>query len=322
MAGFRSVGVYVPHHVGTLELALVTQLFADRSEQGLPPFAISLCTTQPSMLTTDIGATIPVRRDLGLLREVDLVVSLPGRSFEAEPPVAVLDALRAAHRRGAIIASERTGSYAVAAAGLLDGKAATVHWRNTLDFARRFPAVRVKAQALYVDEGSIVTGAGGAAGLDMYLHLLRREHGAAVARVIARELISGPHRDGSHAQYLEDPLPADHDDDRLADVLAWMTANPTTRVSVDHLAARALMSPRTFARRFKSATGATPTSWLLNQRLARAEELLETTNLPVGEVAHAVGYASGAVLRQRFARHRGISPQAYRRRVTATRLVD
>jgi transcriptional regulator GlxA family with amidase domain len=292
---------------------LVAEVFADRSYFGLPAFEVLMCAEEPGALVTDIGMTVHIGHGLGRLASADLVVLLPSASFRAKPSDAVIGAVRAAYERGAIVATHCVGSFMLAATGLLDGLSAATHWRFAAEFAERFPAVNVAGDALYVDEGRLLTGAGAAAGLDLYLHLLRREHGAAVAKTVARDMVVAPHRDGGQAQYIESPVPANGDDQRLASVLEWMAANVSAPVAVDDLAARALMSPRTFARRFKAATGATPHAWQLSQRLARAEELLENTALSMEEIASAIGYASATVLREQFVKRRGIPPREYRR---------
>lgn len=201
-----------------------------------------------------------------------------------------------------------------------DGRRATTHWRFAGLLAERHPAVTVDPDALYVDEGPVVTGAGAAAGFGLCLHLLRREHGAATANAVARDLVLPSHRDGGQAQYLATPAPADSQDERLADVLAWAREHLDRPLPVAELARRALMSRRSFARRFAASTGTTPHAWLLGLRLSRAEELLETTDLPVEEVARAVGFGSAAVLRARFVRRRGVPPRTYRRAFSRSRV--
>jgi AraC-like DNA-binding protein len=184
--------------------------------------------------------------------------------------------------------------------------------------ADRHPDVTVEPDALYIDEGRIATGAGAAAGFDLCLHLLRREYGAATANAIARDLVLPSHRDGGQAQYLATPAPEDCDDDRLADVLAWAREHLHEPLPVAELARRSLMSRRSFARRFAASTGTTPHAWLLGLRISRAEELLETTELPVEEIARLVGFGSAAVLRAQFVRRRGVPPRSYRRSFTRT----
>ncbi|MFB9691031.1 GlxA family transcriptional regulator [Amycolatopsis plumensis] len=312
MAGFATITAYVPKQATMLSLGLVAEMFNNRVHLGVPRFDVVLCTDRPGPVTTDIGLSFTVDHGLEELDKGDLVLLLPGNTFRSPPSAAAVDAVRAAHESGAIIATHCVGSYHLAATGLLDGAQATTHWRFAADFAARFPAVTLRPEALYIDEGQVITGAGAAASIDLYLHLLRREHGVFVANTIARDMVVPPHRDGGQAQYIETPVLADNDDKRLTAVLDWAASNLHRPIPVDELAARALMSPRTFARRFKAATGATPHAWLLHRRLTRAEELLERTTLSIEEVAQRVGYASATVLRERFLKRRGVSPRAYR----------
>jgi transcriptional regulator GlxA family with amidase domain len=209
------------------------------------------------------------------------------------------------------VVSQCTGAFVLAATGLLDGLRVTTHWKYAGELAARFPALRVDPAVLYVDNGRLVTGAGTAAGVDTLLHLVRREWGAAAANQLAREMVVPPHRDGGQAQFIDAPVPACQDD-LLGAVLDWATAHLAEDISVELLARRALMSPRSFARRFKATTGTTPHAWLLDQRLAAAEALLEGSDAPVEEIARLVGFGTAAGLREQFARRRGVSPRAYR----------
>ncbi|MFF5212123.1 GlxA family transcriptional regulator [Streptosporangium sp. NPDC000396] len=307
MPEFRSVAAYAPQGVTALGLGVVNEIFRR------PGFDFVICAERPGTLRTDLGLPLPVEHGLDRLAGADLVLALPGVEFRADPPRAVLAALCAAYGRGAIIAAHCVGSFLLAAAGLLDGLEATTHWRFAADLAARHPAVRVRPESLYVDQGRIVTGAGAVAGIDLCLYLIRREHGAGRANAIARDLVTTPYRSGGQRQYLPAPVPDDGDDERLSEVIAWARAGLDRRISVDDLAARALMSRRSFARRFKAATGTTPHAWLLAQRLNLAEELLETTDLSVENIAHQVGYRSAAVFREQFALRRGVPPRDYRR---------
>ncbi|WP_254705740.1 GlxA family transcriptional regulator [Streptomyces vilmorinianum] len=317
MPPFLSVAAYAPPRVGMLAVGLVAEVFDTRAA-GLPRFDFALCTDRPGQVTTDVGVPLAVEHGLDRIAAADLVLALPWADFRTPPPPAVLDAFRAAHARGALIGAHCVGVFALAAAGLLDGLRATTHWRFADLLSRRHPSVTVEADALYVDEGRILTGAGAAAGFDLCLHLLRREYGAAAANAAARDLVLPPHRDGGQAQYLAAPVPEDGEDERLADVLAWARAHLHEPLPVAELARRALMSRRSFARRFTAATGTTPHAWVLGLRLGRAEELLETTDLPVEEIARLVGYGSAAVLREQFVRRRGVPPRTYRRTFTRT----
>ncbi|MCI3933783.1 GlxA family transcriptional regulator [Streptomyces sp. AN091965] len=298
-----------------LAVGVVAEVFAPHGAD-LPAFDFALCADRPGPVTTDVGVPVTVAHGLDRLASAELLIALPSAGFRTPPGPAVLDALRLAHERGALVAAHCVGAFALAAAGLLDGRRATTHWRFAELLARRHPDVSVESDALYIDEGRVVTGAGAAAGFDMCLHLLRREHGAALANTVARDMVLPSHRDGGQAQYLAAPVPEDARDERLADVLAWARAHLHEPLPVAELARRAAMSKRSFARRFTAATGTTPHAWLRNLRLSGAEELLETTDLPVEEIARRVGYGSAAVLREQFVRRRGVPPRSYRRSFT------
>ncbi|MFE5620658.1 GlxA family transcriptional regulator [Streptomyces virginiae] len=300
-----------------LAVGIVAEVFGPHGEE-LPGFDFTLCTDRPGPVPTDLGVPLTITHGLDRLASADLVIALPWAGFRTPPGPAVLDALSAAHERGALVAAHCVGAFALAAAGLLDGRRATTHWRFAELLARRHPDVRVEPDALYIDEGPVLTGAGAAAGFDLCLHLLRREYGAAVANAVARDVVLPSHREGGQAQYLAAPVPEDCNDERLAEVLAWAGANLHEPLPVAELARRALMSKRSFARRFTAATGTTPHAWLRSLRLSSAEELLETTDLPVEEIARRVGYGSAAILREQFVRRRGVPPRSYRRSFTNT----
>ncbi|MEU3789230.1 GlxA family transcriptional regulator [Streptomyces fructofermentans] len=300
-----------------LAVGIVAEVFGPHGA-GLPGFDLALCADRPGAVPTDCGVPLSVAHGLDRLADADLLIALPGAGFREPPAPAVLDALRAAHARGSVVAAHCVGAFTLARAGLLDGRRATTHWRFAGLLAERHPEVAVEPDALYVDEGGVVTGAGAAAGFDMCLHLLRREHGAALANAVARDVVLPSHRDGGQAQYLATPVPEDSRDERLAEVLQWARGHLHEPLPVTELADRALMSRRSFARRFTAATGTTPHAWLRNLRLGRAEELLETTDLPVEEIARRVGYGSAAVLREQFVRRRGVPPSSYRRAFTGS----
>ncbi|MET9730524.1 helix-turn-helix domain-containing protein [Streptomyces sp. NPDC006458] len=300
-----------------LAAGLVCEVFGPHGQQ-IPGFDLALCTDRPGPVPTDSGMPLAVTHGLDRLAGADLVLALPWADFRTPPAPDVLRALTAAYERGALVAAHCVGTFALAAAGLLDGHRATTHWRFADLLARRHPNVVVEPDALYVDEGRIVTGAGAAAGFDLCLHLIRREHGAALANGVARDLVLPSHRDGGQAQYLAAPAPSDGEDARLARLLAWAREHLHEPLSVTELARRAMMSRRTFARRFNAATGTTPHAWLRELRLSHAEELLETTDLAVEEIARRVGYGSAAVLREQFVRRRGVPPRAYRQAFTHT----
>jgi transcriptional regulator GlxA family with amidase domain len=315
---FRSVAAVVHDGVGAMGVGIVSEVFGfDRSSRGLPTFDFALCAEVPGPVRTDTGFSILVEHGLERLATADLILIVAWDDFDQEPPEALLQALRSAYARGATIASHCTGAYVLAASGLLDGRRATTHWRYCDLIAARYPRVTFEPEVLYIDEGRLVTGAGSAAGVDLSLHLIRREYGSAVATAMARDMVVPPHRDGGQAQYVSAPVPDACSDDRLTEVIAWARANLEQPLGVEQLAARALMSPRSFARHFKAATGTTPHSWLLSQRLVRAEELLELGALPIEEVARRAGFGTAAALREQFVRRRGVPPRDYRRAFAA-----
>ncbi|RBY78215.1 AraC family transcriptional regulator [Geodermatophilus sp. TF02-6] len=298
--------------VGSFGLGVAAEVFGyDRRAMGLPRFEFGLVSEQPGVVRTDTGIPLTVEHGLERLVVSDIVTITAWELFDRVPSPQLLDAFRAAHASGALIVSQCTGAFVLAAAGLLDGQRATTHWRYAGELAARYPAIRVDPMVLYVDNGRIITGAGTAAGVDALLHLVRREWGAAAANALAREMVVPPHRDGGQAQFIDAPVAA-CEDDRLGAVLEWAAAHLAEEITVDVLARRALMSPRSFARRFRATTGTTPHSWLLGRRLAAAEALLEGSDAPVEEVARLVGFGTAAGLREQFTRRRGVSPRAYR----------
>jgi AraC family transcriptional activator FtrA len=279
-------------------------------------YALAPCTPAPGPVATTSGFPLDVARGLDALADADTVL-VPGFSEASwPPPEAALAALRAAHARGARVASICTGAFALAAAGLLDGRRATTHWRWAGRLAELFPDVRVDPDVLYVDEGDVLTSAGIAAGIDLCLHLVRRDHGAEAANAVARRTVVPPHRAGGQAQFIERPVPA-HDAGGLEATRAWALERLEQPLTVRMLARHACCSERTFARRFREETGTTPLRWLLTQRVDHARRLLETSDLPVELVAHRCGFGSAAALRQHFRRATASTPTAYRRAFAA-----
>jgi len=279
-------------------------------------YAVEPCTPDPGAVATTSGFPIHVERGLDALARAQTIV-VPGFGEASwPPPAAALDALRAAHARGARVASICTGAFALAAAGLLDGRRATTHWRWAARLAERFPAVRVDPEVLYVDEGDVLTSAGIAAGIDLCLHLVRRDHGAEAANAVARQIVVPPHRAGGQAQFIERPVPA-RDGGGLEATRAWALARLEQPLTVAALARHACVSERTFARRFRAETGTTPLRWLHAQRIDHARRLLEASDLPVELVARRCGFGSAAVLRQHFRRATAATPTGYRRAFAA-----
>lgn len=274
---------------------------------------LRVCSCEGARLQSSAGFGIAVEMGLEGLADADIVVVPSWRDPAEEPPAALLEALRVAHRRGAVLVGLCLGSYVLAAAGLLDHRPATTHWGWSDDLTRRYPAVRLQPDVLYVDDGEIVTSAGVAAGIDCCLHILRRIAGAEMAARVARRMVVPPHRQGGQAQYVEQPISHDSGGDRFSRTMQWLLANLDQPHSIDSLAERFMMSRRTFIRRFRQHTGATVGAWLLNQRLALAQRLLETTSKPVGVVAQLAGFGSEVTLRQQFAKVLQTTPSRYRR---------
>jgi transcriptional regulator GlxA family with amidase domain len=313
---FRRVAAYVPAGAAALGLGMASAVF--RSRPGVAPFDFAVCADRPGPVPTDLGVPVLAEHGLRLLARADLILVLPGAELTGTVDPRLPAALRRAHARGAVVAAHCAGVFALAATGLLDGGEATTHWQYAGELAERHPRIQVRAEHLYVDQGQVVTGAGAAAGMDMYMHLIRRHHGAALANAIARLLVVPPQRDGGQQQYVESPVAATRDAERLAQVVEWARTHLRHRLTVDALAARALMSRRSFIRHFKAATGTTPHAWIRAQRLDEAEQLLETTNLTTEHIAEQVGYRSAAVLREQFTQRRGVPPRDYRRTFTRT----
>jgi AraC family transcriptional regulator, transcriptional activator FtrA len=230
-----------------------------------------------------------------------------------DPPRDAVDAIRAAYDRGARIVSFCSGAFTLAAARILDGRPATTHWLYADELARRFPRVRFDPDVLYVDDGQVLTSAGTAGAIDLALHIVRSDHGAHVANAVAQRMVIAPHREGGQAQFVTAPFPVVPRRDGLAPVLEWMSENLQEPQTVELLAQLAAVSPRTLARRFRESTGTTPLRWLTHQRVGRAQELLETTDLPVETIAHRTGFGTAANLRGHFRRATGTSPAEHRR---------
>jgi transcriptional regulator GlxA family with amidase domain len=309
----QTVAALATNPMAMFEMALACEVFGiDRTDDGVPRFTFLTCGERAgeAVPTTSGGMFVPTHRWSDAIG-ADLVI-IPAGGIREEYPAELLDVVREAHGRGASILSICTGAFLLAATGLLDGKSAVTHWMYADELARRFPRTRVSMDVLYIDEGRIITGAGTAAGIDAILHLVRRELGSAVASRIARRMVVPPQRDGGQRQYVETPLPPT-DCDRMQPVLAHISDNLDAPHTVPDLARLAMMSERTFARRFVAETGTTPHKWIVQQRVQRARELLEQTDLPVESVATHSGFGSAALLRTHFQSVVGTSPQRYRR---------
>ena len=313
-AMLRDVAALVFDHTAVFELGVVCEVFGlDRTADGLPGYDFAVVAGEPPPLCTSSGFRIDTPHGLERLASADLIAVPAWHAPGTRPPEPVLQALCDAVARGARVISLCSGAFVLAAAGLLDGRRATTHWRWAELLAALHPSVQLMPSVLYVDEGSVLTSAGTAAGIDLCLHIVRTEFGAEVANRIARRMVVPPHREGGQAQYIETPVPPDTRDGALGAAQAWALAHLDAEISVESLAARAHMSARTFARHFTAAYGATPHQWLLAQRTTHARRLLETTDLGIDEVARRAGFGSAASLRLHFARRLGTQPLAYRR---------
>jgi transcriptional regulator GlxA family with amidase domain len=309
------VAAIVADGISTFELAVCCEVFAlHRPEILEKGYELLVCAADEPPLRATGGITIDTPYRLADVARADTVV-VPAWSGGADrvPSAETIQALRDAHDRGARILSVCSGAFALGHAGLLDGRRATTHWMYSDRLAAMFPKADIDPDVLYVIDGQVMTSAGTAAGIDLCLHLVRMDHGAEIANAFARRMVVPPHRDGGQAQYVQAPVPECSGDDPIAEVSDWMVTNLHEELSVDELARKALMSPRTFARRFRAATGTTPHQWLLRQRVLHAQHLLEATDEPVERIATRCGFGSAAVLRQHFNRMVGTSPLAYRR---------
>ncbi|MER7334552.1 MULTISPECIES: helix-turn-helix domain-containing protein [unclassified Micromonospora] len=307
-----SIAVLALDRVAAFELGVLAEVFGtDRTADGFPGYRFHVCSPDGGPVRTTSGFHLVPHADLGPVEDADLV-AVPAHGYETAVPAPVLDALRRAADRGAYVFSVCSGAFVLGQAGLLDGRECTTHWRYVDELQRRHPTAKVRCNSLYVQDDRLITSAGTAAGIDACLHLVRQEHGSATATRLARRMVVPPHRDGGQSQYVEAPIPKTPEAPTLEPVLEWLMGHLDRPVTVDELAARAGMAPRTFARRFRAETGTTPHDWLTNQRVLLARRLLEETRLSVEAVADRAGFGDAAALRHHFARRVGATPQTYR----------
>jgi len=302
----------------TFEFGCVTEFFAlDRPELGVEWYRFAVCAGERGPLRAAGGILVQAPYTLAMLDRAQTIV-IPGwRDADELPPEPLLKKLRAAYKRGARLCSICSGVFVLAAAGVLDGKRVTTHWRYAERLRQRYPRVTVEPQALYVDEGEILTSAGSAAGLDMLLHLVRRDHGGSVANRVAQRLVVAPHREGGQAQFVPRPMPPD-EASRLARLMDWVRANPRRAHTVESLAAKAAMSARTLQRQFREATGMGPYEWVVRERVSVARDLLESRpRLAMARVAELAGFGSEESMRRHFRRIVLTSPTAYRAKFVA-----
>lgn len=279
---------------------------------AMPDLDVRVVAGEPDADLTGGGLTCALPYDLAAVEDADLVIVPNWRHPDEPPPAPLVESLRVAHARGARIAGLCSGAFVLAAAGLLDDRPATTHWAMAGLLAQRYPRVQVQESVLFVDDGDVLTAGGGAAGMDLGLHLIRVLRGAEVANQLARSMVVPPHRSGGQAQYIESPVPEPDLADPVGETMSWALGRLDQLLPVDALARRANMSRRNFDRRFREITGATPANWLTHQRVIRAQQLLESTELPVDVVARQCGFSSGAALRPHFRRLVGVVPAAYR----------
>lgn len=309
----HDVAIIVYDGFTPFELGVVCEVFGEDRwvAPGDPWYRLFICGDTSAPVTADGGFQILVPHGLETLSRVDTVIVSPTYR-PAEISESVFEALRLAHARGCRILSLCGGAFVLAEAGLLDGRRAATHWAECDELARRYPLLSVDPDVLFVDEGDILTGAGSAASIDLCLHIVRQDYGSEVATQLARQLVVPPQRDGGQAQYIEKPLPVLDSSDLFADTVAWVLQHLDEMVTVEDLAVRSAMSPRTFARRFLAATGTTPYQWLLGQRVQLAQRLLEVSDLSIETVAERSGFCTAGNLRKHFSRIVHTSPQAYR----------
>ena len=303
----------------TFEFGCAVELFAlSRPELGVQWYDFAVCAAEAGPIRATGGITISAPFPMEMLAQADTIV-IPGwRDADERPPEALLTQIRAAHLRGARLCTICSGVFVLAAAGVLDGMRVTTHWRYAEKLAQRFPKIIVEAENLYIDSGQIITSAGSAAGLDMLLHLVRRDYGAKVGNQVAQRLVVAPHREGGQAQFV--PRPMAHDEQgRLSKLMQHVRSYPALDHSIKSMAQQANMSPRTLQRQFQDATGLGPIEWLIRERVAIVKDLLESPEIALAKVAQMAGFGSEESLRLHFRRLVATSPSAYRRRFNGER---
>jgi len=297
--------------VAPFEFGVICEVFGiDRSATGGPCFDFTVATADPGPVRTSLGFTMNIEAGLEVAADADLV-AVPAHEITGIDP-RYFDVIRAAEARGAWVLSVCSGAFALAQAGILDGRRATTHWMHTDRLARQFPSTEVDADVLFVEDRKVVTSAGTAAGIDAALHIVRKEYGAAATNVIARRMVVPPQRDGGQSQYIDTPV-QECASDSFSLVAEWMLENLSQDLTVDQLARKALMSSRTFARRFRAEMGTTPAAWLNRQRIIRAQQLLEATDFGLENVAQQTGFGTAAVMRHHFLKVLQTTPTLYRR---------
>lgn len=303
-------------NLAIFEFGVVCEVFGiDRSDEGGPAFDFHIATARPGGVRTSLGFDMLIEQDLSVAADADLI-AVPAHLIhsgdEDELDAQFVEVLQDAAARGAWVLSVCSGAFLLARAGLLDGRRATTHWMHADRLGRDYPGVEVDRDVLFVQDGNIVTSAGTAAGIDAALHIVRQDHGAAAANVIARRMVVPPQRDGGQAQYIPTPVP-ERRIDSFAEVSDWMMEHLDQDLTVEQLARKAHMSSRTFARRFRADMGTTPAAWLNRQRILRAQQLLEESDSGLEPVAQQAGFGTAAVMRHHFLKVLNTTPTGYRR---------
>lgn len=303
------IAVYVRDGLLAMELGIVHRLFGQaRSDSGDPLYEVITCTDVPGPVRTDSDVEILVERGLDAVAEADtVIVPASDADYTSDGAVSTLFDAVSTQR----LASICTGSFVLAAAGVLDGKRATTHWKSAARFAELYPQVLLDPNVLYTEDGDVLTAAGEASGIDLCLYMIRQDFGAAVANRVARGTVVPPHRSGGQAQYIDTPVPRTHSTS-TTDAQEWALRNLGSALSVEDLARHQAMSVRTFSRRFVAEVGVSPARWIVAQRVQRARELLENTDLTIERIAHDTGFGTATSLRNQLAAELGVSPSAYR----------
>ncbi|WP_307852481.1 helix-turn-helix domain-containing protein [Glaciihabitans sp. dw_435] len=297
--------------VAPFEFGVICEVFGiDRTDMGGAAFDFTIATAEPGPVPTSLGYDITIPYGLEVAADADLI-AVPAHNISGVDE-RFLQVIRDAEARGAWVLSVCSGAFVLAQAGILEGRRAATHWMHADRLAAEYPGTTVDPDVLFVEDRRVITSAGTASGIDAALHLVRKELGASVANVIARRMVVPPQRDGGQSQYIDTPIPA-YKSDSFASVTQWMLDNLSQDLTVDQLARKALMSSRTFARRFRADTGTTPAAWLNRQRIIRAQQILEKTDRDLEAVAQETGFGTAAVMRHHFVKVLQTTPTAYRR---------
>ncbi len=314
----RLVAALVYDGLCTFEFGIAAEVFGlSRPEMGEDWYSFVTAAAEPGPLRAAGGLFVTAQEGLDALERAGTIVIAGWKGIDVAVPARLVEALQAAHARGARLVSICSGVFVIAATGLLDDKRATTHWRYADALKAAYPSIEVDPDVLYVDEGTILTSAGSAAGMDLLLHLVRRDFGPSAANSVARRLVMSPHRDGGQAQYIDRPVPP-RPDGRLSSLIDSMLERLDRPLNIAELAREAAMSERTFLRRFREMTGMTPGNWIVAARINAAKQMLETDRYSIEHVAEHAGFGSAATLRHHFRQRVGVGPSDYRKRFAKT----